>query len=238
MHHFICLGKANEFFVFKLINWVVLTATFSFILCILQVLCTNTCHWPCTSIHSDFIKQKFKVKKEEPFLHGVFPPQNAKTCCYNGMDKLNKWRNRKIPTITRESKQEKIPLISLYWPKILLPEKTRTQIQHTQKNCSDYIRGTELSLSYQYCCVGHSSDCSLHHCLWLLNYLCLWLWLWLGLGLLHGGLLGGLLARLGLLGLGARLLLGPLLLRQRLQGKGHLQSSSVEQARCDGFQTK
>lgn len=57
---------------------------------------------------------KSKVKKEKSSLHGVFPPQNAKTCCYNGANSLNKSGNQKIPSITRERKQEKIPFISLY----------------------------------------------------------------------------------------------------------------------------
>lgn len=150
MHPFTCLAKVNESLVFKL--WVDLTATFSFIFCTLQVLCTNTSHWPCTSIHSDFIKWKSKVKKEKPSLHGVFPPQNAKTCCYNGMNSLNKSEYQMTPSITRESKQEKTSLMSLYWPKILLPEKTRhknsthrrTEVTTSEAPSSPFLTNTAV----------------------------------------------------------------------------------------------
>lgn len=86
-------------------------------------------------------------------MHGVFPPQNAKTCCYNGMNSLNKLGYQKIPIISRERKQEKTPLISLYWPNIShFPEKARhkysthrrTEVTTSEAPSSPFLTNTAV----------------------------------------------------------------------------------------------
>lgn len=88
MQHSICFAKVNKALGFKL---VALTATFPSLLkhCLLKTY---------------LIKLKSERKKAKNLCKGyyTFPPQNAKSYCYNGMNSLNKKAKKKIPRILRK----------------------------------------------------------------------------------------------------------------------------------------